>query len=130
MNPKIGDLIYAGKAKDVYKTENPEHVIVKFRDDITAGDGIKTESLVEKGIYNSAISSKFFEILEDSGVKTQYIKLIKPGYMLCKKLDMISFRSYNKKHCSWKPYKEISFQRESGIEPTCNTDGFQKRRVP
>ena len=49
MNPKIGNLLYAGKAKDVYKTDNPERVIVKFRDDITAGDGVKTEKLVKKG---------------------------------------------------------------------------------
>ena len=73
MNPKIGDLIYTGKAKDVYETDNPEQVIVKFRDDITAGDGVKTENLIKKGFYNSVISSKFFEVLEESGVKTQFI---------------------------------------------------------
>ena len=40
-------------------------VIVKFRDDITAGDGVKSENLVKKGFYNSVISSKFFEVLEE-----------------------------------------------------------------
>jgi phosphoribosylaminoimidazole-succinocarboxamide synthase len=117
MNPKIGDLIYAGKAKDVYKTENPEHVIVKFRDDITAGDGIKTESLVEKGVYNSAISSKFFEILEDSGVKTQYIKLIKPGYMLCKKLDMIPLEVITRNIAAGSLIKKFPFKENQELNP-------------
>ena len=110
MNPKIGNLIYAGKAKDVYETDDPERVIVKFRDDITAGDGVKSEKLVKKGFYNSVISSKFFEVLENAGIKTQYIELIEPGYMLCKKLRYVTIGSYNQEYCSRKSFKKISFQ--------------------
>ncbi len=88
MSPQ-NDLIYQGKAKDIYKTDDPEMVLVKFRDDITAGDGEKKDTLINKGYYNSIISAKFFEVLEDSGVKTQYIKLLKPGVMLSHRLDMI-----------------------------------------
>jgi len=89
MTHQIGDLIYQGKAKDVYKTDDPEQVIVKFRDDITAGDGEKKDIMVKKGYYNSIISAKFFEVLESSGVKTQYIELLEPGLMLSRRLDMI-----------------------------------------
>lgn len=48
MNTEVGNLIYKGKAKDVYETDDLEKVIVKFRDDITAGDGAKKENLKKK----------------------------------------------------------------------------------
>jgi phosphoribosylaminoimidazole-succinocarboxamide synthase len=89
MSVKLGKLIYTGKAKDVYETDNPQQVIVKFRDDITAGDGAKKDNLQLKGYYNSIISSKLFEVVESAGVKTQYIKLLQPGDMLSHKLEMI-----------------------------------------
>ncbi len=117
MNPKMGDLIYAGKAKDVYKTDNPEQVIVKFRDDITAGDGIKTERLVKKGFYNSVISSKFFEILEDAGIKTQYIELIEPGYMLCKKLEMIPLEVITRNIAAGSLLKKFPFKEKQELNP-------------
>ena len=117
MNPKIGDLIYAGKAKDVYETDNPEQVIVKFRDDITAGDGVKTESLVKKGFYNSIISSKFFEVLEKSGFKTQYIELIKPGYMLCKKLNMIPLEVITRNIAAGSLLRKFPFKEKQELNP-------------
>lgn len=117
MNPKIGDLIYTGKAKDVYETDNPEQVIVKFRDDITAGDGVKTENLIKKGFYNSVISSKFFEVLEESGVKTQYIELIKPSYMLCKKLDMIPLEVITRNIAAGSLLKKFPFKEKQELNP-------------
>ena len=78
MDLQIRDLLYKGKAKDVYQTNDPELVIIKFRDDITAGDGEKKDKLTRKGYYNSIISAKFFELLENGGVKTQYVKLLEP----------------------------------------------------
>ena len=59
MDLQIGDLLYKGKAKDVYQTNHPELVIIKFRDDITAGDGEKKDKLTKKGYYNSIISLNF-----------------------------------------------------------------------
>lgn len=89
MTEKVGKLLYTGKAKDVYETDDYNHVIVKFRDDVTAGDGEKKDNINMKGYYNSLISAKLFQILEDAGVKTQYIKLTKPRYMLSQRLEMI-----------------------------------------
>lgn len=117
MNPKMGNLIYAGKAKTVYETDDPDQVIVKFRDDITAGDGVKTESLVRKGYYNSVISAKFFEVLEDAGIKTQYIELIKPGYMLCKKLEMIPLEVITRNIAAGSLLKKFPFTEKQELEP-------------
>jgi len=89
MKLEVGKLLYQGKAKDVYETNHPDQVMVKFRDDITAGDGQKKDTIGKKGYYNSIISTKFFQLLADGGVETQYLDLPEPGYMLCKKLEMI-----------------------------------------
>ena len=87
MNTK--NLLYKGKAKSVYGTENPEEVIMEFRDDMTAGDGARHETMGKKGYYNSIITSKIFEILEENSIKTQFLELIKPGTLKTLKLDMI-----------------------------------------
>jgi phosphoribosylaminoimidazole-succinocarboxamide synthase len=89
MKLEVGNLLYKGKAKDIYETNQPKRVIVKFRDDITAGDGEKKEVIEKKGYYNSLISAKVFLLLEDAGIKTQYLDLLEPGYMLCHRLEMI-----------------------------------------
>ena len=83
------NLLYEGKAKSVYETDNDDVVVVEFRDDMTAGDGARKETMSGKGYYNSIITSKIFEVLEDNGIKTQFIELTKPGTLVVKKLDMI-----------------------------------------
>ena len=62
------ELLYAGKAKDIYKSENENEVIIKFRDDITAGDGEKKDTLSKKGFCNVLISAKLFKVLEENGI--------------------------------------------------------------
>lgn len=86
---KMGKLLYTGKAKDIYETDHPDKVMIRFRDDITAGDGEKRDKIPMKGYYNSIISAKFFEVLEATGIKTHYISLVKPGYILARRLEMI-----------------------------------------
>lgn len=86
---KMGKLLYTGKAKDIYETDHPDKVMIRFRDDITAGDGEKRDKIPMKGYYNSIISAKFFEVLEATGIKTHYIGLVKPGYILARRLEMI-----------------------------------------
>ena len=68
MNLEKGNLLYRGKAKDIYQTDQQEQVIVKFRDDITAGVGKEVMGL--KGYYNSLISAKLFTILENADKNT------------------------------------------------------------
>ena len=87
MNKK--ELINSGKVKSVYTTDNPDEVIIEFRDDMTAGDGERKEVMSDKGAYNAVISSKIFKILEENGVETQFIDLPEPDVMLARKLDMI-----------------------------------------
>ena len=87
MNKK--ELINSGKVKSVYTTDNPDEVIIEFRDDMTAGDGERKEVMNDKGAYNAVISSKIFKVLEENGIETQFIDLPEPNVMIAKKLEMI-----------------------------------------
>jgi len=110
-------LIYAGKAKDVYETEKENEVIVAFRDDITAGDGEKKDNLQGKGHCNSLISSKLFEVLEENKIDTQYIKLIKSGVMLSKKLKMIPLEVIARNIATGSLLKRFPFEKNQGLNP-------------
>lgn len=83
------ELINSGKVKSVFTTDNEDHIIIEFRDDMTAGDGARKEVMNNKGAYNAIISAKIFKVLEENGVETQFIDLPEPNVMLAKKLEMI-----------------------------------------
>jgi phosphoribosylaminoimidazole-succinocarboxamide synthase len=84
------DLLYAGKAKSVYRTDDPDVYIVKFRDDITAFDGEKKDTLGGKGRYNAEVSSFLFDYLEGHGIATHYIKTLEPATIAVRRLEMFS----------------------------------------
>lgn len=83
------ELLYSGKAKSVYRTENPGELVIKFRDDITAFDGQKKDTLAEKGSLNAGVSTFFFRLLEKNGIKTHFIRKIDNATMLAHNLTMI-----------------------------------------
>jgi len=82
-------LLYAGKAKSVYRTDVNGKLIVEFRDDITAFDGGKKDVLKNKGSYNAEVSAFFFDYLEKNGVKTHFVSMIDPRHMVVRELEMI-----------------------------------------
>ena len=83
------ELINSGKVKSVFTTDNPDEVIIEFRDDMTAGDGERKEVMANKGAYNAVISAKIFNVLEENGIETQFVDLPEPNVMIAKKLEMI-----------------------------------------
>ena len=83
------ELINNGKVKSVYTTDDENAVIIEFRDDMTAGDGARKEVMNKKGSYNALISTKLFKVLEENGIKTQFIDLPETNVMVAKKLEMI-----------------------------------------
>jgi phosphoribosylaminoimidazole-succinocarboxamide synthase len=86
---KQGKLLYSGKAKSVYRTDTRDTLIVEFRDDITAFDGGKKDTLKNKGSYNAEVSAFFFEYLEKHGVKTHYLQMLDDHRMEVRTLSMI-----------------------------------------
>lgn len=86
---KGSQLLYSGKAKSIYRGDAPDHLIMEFRDDITAFDGIKRHILNDKGALNCCVSAFLFELLEHEGVRTQYLGRLDRTTMLVKALTMI-----------------------------------------
>ncbi|WP_069997161.1 phosphoribosylaminoimidazolesuccinocarboxamide synthase [Cellulosilyticum sp. I15G10I2] len=69
-----GELLYEGKAKRVYKTEDPKLFIVSYKDDATAFNGEKKGTIVGKGVVNNRMSNIMCQMLEDNGIATHLVK--------------------------------------------------------
>ncbi len=82
-------MLYEGKAKQIYLTENPEEVVVYFKDDATAFNAQKRGSFQLKGEMNNAITTLIFEYLQEQGVETHFIKQLNEREQLVKKVDII-----------------------------------------
>ena len=81
--------LYAGKAKSVYRTDDPDRFVMVFRDDTSAFDGEKKEQLNRKGMVNNRFNAFIMEKLEAAGVPTHFEGLLSGTESLVKKLDMI-----------------------------------------
>ncbi|MEC4816356.1 MAG: phosphoribosylaminoimidazolesuccinocarboxamide synthase [Scytonema sp. PMC 1069.18] len=81
--------LYEGKAKILYKTEDPEILLADFKDDATAFNARKKGSIDGKGIINCSISSKLFQQLESHGIKTHYIDNPAPNQMRVKAVKIL-----------------------------------------
>jgi len=83
------ELLYTGKAKSVYTTDNPDYLVLVFRDDTSAFDGKKVEQLARKGRVNNTFNAFIMQKLADAGIETHFDKLITPNEVLVKRLTMI-----------------------------------------
>jgi phosphoribosylaminoimidazole-succinocarboxamide synthase len=81
--------LYSGKAKSVYATDNPDYVVLSFRDDTSAFDGEKVEQLSRKGEVNNKFNAHIMQILADNGVPTHYEELLNATESLVKNMQMI-----------------------------------------
>ncbi|MDG1120445.1 MAG: phosphoribosylaminoimidazolesuccinocarboxamide synthase [SAR86 cluster bacterium] len=85
---KKGELITTGKAKSLYESDNSDHLIMHYRDDTSAFDGKKIESLDGKGTINNKFNAFIMEYLENQGIATHFVKLISETDSLVKRLEM------------------------------------------
>lgn len=83
------DFIYEGKAKQVYTTEDPDLVIVYYKDDATAFNAQKRGTVADKGEMNNKISTLIFNYLIEKGIQTHYIETLNDREQLVKKVDII-----------------------------------------
>ena len=83
------DLLYEGKAKKLYKTDETDLLIAEFKDDLTAFNAQKRSSESGKGALNSKISAKLFKLLESHGIKTHLLEQLDDTHQLVKKVDII-----------------------------------------
>ena len=85
----LGSLLYEGKAKRVYETDQPDLVAVEYKDDATAFNALKKAQLEGKGVLNNQISARLFELLERDGIPTHYRSLPEPNWMLVRPVRIV-----------------------------------------
>jgi len=83
------NLLYEGKAKKVYSTDNKNVVQIYYKDDATAFNGIKKASITNKGILNNKITEILFTKLSEKGIPTHFIRRIDERSQLCQKVDIV-----------------------------------------
>ncbi|MDQ1263166.1 MAG: phosphoribosylaminoimidazole-succinocarboxamide synthase [Campylobacterota bacterium] len=83
------ELLYEGKAKKLFATEDENLLISEFKDDLTAFNGEKKSSEAGKGALNNKISTELFKLLEAKGIKTHFVKMLDDNHMLHKRTKVI-----------------------------------------
>lgn len=84
-----GELLYSGKAKDIFATEDEHLILSAYKDQATAFNGGMKEQIVGKGKLNNQISSLIFEKMEEAGFATHFVKKVSETEQLNKKVDII-----------------------------------------
>ena len=82
------ELLYEGKAKQVYATEDPNIIVMHYKDDATAGNGAKHAQFAHKGELNNKITTIIYDRLIKAGIPTHYIKTLNETDQLCKKVTI------------------------------------------
>ena len=81
--------LYEGKAKKVFATEDPDVVIVDYKDDATAFNGEKKGTIVGKGVINNRMTNYIFQVLEKEGVSTHYVEELSDRETAVKKVEIV-----------------------------------------
>ncbi|MEI8331815.1 MAG: phosphoribosylaminoimidazolesuccinocarboxamide synthase [Methanomicrobiales archaeon] len=110
-------LLYAGKAKSVFRTDVDGKLIVEFRDDITAFDGGKKDVLMNKGSYNAEVSAFLFAYLAKNGVKTHFVSMIDPRHMVVRELKMIPLEVIVRNVAAGSIVRNLPFKEGTKLNP-------------
>ena len=81
--------LYEGKAKKVYSTEDPNVVIVSYKDDATAFNGQKKGTILGKGAINNRLTNYFMKLLEEKGVPTHFVEELSDTDAVVKKVKIV-----------------------------------------
>ena len=83
------EMLYEGKAKRVYATEDPELLIVSYKDDATAFNGLKKGTIAGKGVINNEMSNRLMQRLEKAGVPTHFVEELSERETLVKRVQIV-----------------------------------------
>ena len=81
--------VYEGKAKKVFKTDDPSLFIVDYKDDATAFNGLKKGTITGKGVINNQMTNRFMAKLEKAGVPTHFVEEISERETVVKKVSIV-----------------------------------------
>ncbi|MBQ4166852.1 MAG: phosphoribosylaminoimidazolesuccinocarboxamide synthase [Clostridia bacterium] len=102
--------LYEGKAKKVFMTEDPEQLIVSYKDDATAFNGLKKGTIAGKGVINNRMSNLLMQLLEKAGVPTHFIEELNERETLVKRVSIVPLEVIIRN------YSAGSFAKRYGVE--------------
>ena len=129
--------LYEGKAKKVYATDDPQLVIVDYKDDATAFNGLKKGTIAGKGIINNQMSNRLMQMIEQKGVPTHFVRELSERETLVKKVSIVPLEvivrniaagSFSKRYgvdegmVFEEPVIEFSYKNDALGDPLLNTD--------
>lgn len=86
---EIKEMLYEGKAKKVYKTDDPDIYMVQYKDDATAFNGLKKGTIADKGIVNNRMANAMMAYLETKGIPTHLVKELNDRETLVKRVEIV-----------------------------------------
>ncbi len=113
----VATFLYEGKAKKVFETDDPNEVIIIFKDDATAFNAQKKDSFSEKGRVNLAFSKYFFDLLHENGVKTHVVSFIDETSMRAKKVDIIPLEVVVRNLAAGSLCRRLGFEKGMALNP-------------
>ena len=117
MNVTKGEQLYEGKAKKVFATSDPDVVLVSYKDDATAFNGLKKGTIAGKGVVNNRMSNHMFRMLEKAGVPTHYIEELGDRETLVKKVEIVPLEVIIRNIAAGSMYKRLGIA--EGTELKC-----------
>jgi phosphoribosylaminoimidazole-succinocarboxamide synthase len=109
--------LYAGKAKSIFKTDDPDHLIMLFRNDTSAFDGKRIEQLDRKGMVNNKFNAFIMGKLQAAGIPTHFVKLLSDTESLVKKMEMIPVECVVRNHAAGSLVRRLGVQEGQALTP-------------
>lgn len=112
------EMMYEGKAKKVFKTNDEKMVVVHYKDDATAFNGEKKGQISHKGVFNNTITSIIFEMLEKHGVETHFVEKLNDRDQLCRKVEIVPLEVIVRNVAAGSMAKRLGLQEGTELKTT------------
>jgi phosphoribosylaminoimidazole-succinocarboxamide synthase len=112
-----GEMLYEGKAKKIFATEQSDCVLQYFKDDATAFNAQKRGTIVGKGVINNKVSERLFRLLEQAGVPTHFVERLSDREMLTKKVAIVPVEVVVRNVVAGSLAKRLGLREGDSIEP-------------
>lgn len=110
------NLLYEGKAKKIFSTDEENVLVQEFKDDATAFNGLKKDKIAHKGELNNQISTAIFEHLKSKDIPTHFIKKISDNEMLVKKVNIVKIEVVCRNIAAGSLVKKFGFTEGAELE--------------
>ncbi|MGB3367859.1 MAG: phosphoribosylaminoimidazolesuccinocarboxamide synthase [Acidaminobacteraceae bacterium] len=110
------EMLYEGKAKRVFKTDDKDRYVVEYKDDATAFNGEKKGSIVGKGVINNKLSTIIFKYLEKRGIETHFIEKLSDSEMLVKAVEILPIEVIMRNVCAGSISKRLGIEEGTKLD--------------